>query len=183
MKSLKTVLAIALVFVTVFAITAPALAAYSTMYVAAGGIGPGETVRLRKTPSTSGTILANVPYGRAVQAEYYNSTWHRVTWAGYSGYMMSMYLTSTKPPEAGWLSWYGPVNLSKTSGEKVYIKNLQADLMKNGYDLAPYYDDGFFGEKTYQAVRTFQRDNMLDVDGIAGPETKSTLYALTHGNN
>lgn len=67
----------------------------ATMYVY--NIPTDETVNLRRNPSTSATVLVRVPYGQAVDATYYNSTWHSATYNGYSGYMMSTYLTSTNP--------------------------------------------------------------------------------------
>ncbi len=44
---------------------------------------------------------------------------------------------------------------------------------------APYYSgavDGILGPKTDQAIRSYQADNGLKVDGIAGPMTKTKLY-------
>ena len=67
----------------------------ATMYVY--NIPTDETVNLRKTASSNGTILVRVPYGKPVQASYYNSTWHSATYNDYSGYIMSKYLTSTNP--------------------------------------------------------------------------------------
>lgn len=67
----------------------------ATMYVY--NIPTNETVNLRKTASSNGTILVRVGYGKAVQANYYNLTWHSATYNGYSGYIMSKYLTSTDP--------------------------------------------------------------------------------------
>ena len=67
----------------------------ATMYVY--NIPTNETVNLRKTPGSTGTILVRVGYGKAVEASYYNATWHSATYNGYSGYIMSKYLTSTNP--------------------------------------------------------------------------------------
>ena len=67
----------------------------ATMYVY--NIPTNETVNLRKTASSSGTILIRVPYGKSVQASRYNETWHNATYYGYSGYIMSKYLTDTDP--------------------------------------------------------------------------------------
>lgn len=67
----------------------------ATMYVY--NIPTNETVNLRKTASSSGTVLVRVGYGKAVQASYYNSTWHSATYNGYSGYIMSKFLTATDP--------------------------------------------------------------------------------------
>ena len=71
----------------------------ATMYVY--NIPTNETVNLRKTPASDGTILVRVGYGKAVQANYYNSTWHSASYGGYSGYIMSKYLTSTNPSGGG----------------------------------------------------------------------------------
>lgn len=60
-----------------------------------------ETVNLRKTPSSSGTILVRVPYGKAVQASRYDSTWHSATYNNYSGYIMSKFLSETDPNGGG----------------------------------------------------------------------------------
>jgi Bacterial SH3 domain. len=88
------IIALVLAITCLMAIAAPALAAFSTMYV---NCPVGQTVRLRATASTSGTTLTNIPRGTAVQAEYYNSSWHKVKYGSYTGYMMSSFLSTTKP--------------------------------------------------------------------------------------
>jgi N-acetylmuramoyl-L-alanine amidase len=50
---------------------------------------------------------------------------------------------------------------------------LQALLHIKGYNVGPF--DGIFGGKTESAVRKFQCDNRLTVDGIAGPQTWGIL--------
>ena len=52
------------------------------------------------------------------------------------------------------------------------VEKLQRDLTKLGYKLAA---DGIFGSKTDQAVRHFQRDRHLEVDGIVGPKTRAAI--------
>jgi N-acetylmuramoyl-L-alanine amidase len=51
---------------------------------------------------------------------------------------------------------------------------LQAILHCKG--TSPGAIDGIFGAKTRSAVRTFQRQNNLQVDGIAGPQTFQMLF-------
>ena len=56
------------------------------------------------------------------------------------------------------------------------VKELQSALMLLGYDLGKCGADGIFGRKTQAAVRAFQKDERIQVDGIAGPVTYSRLY-------
>ena len=51
------------------------------------------------------------------------------------------------------------------------VKTLQQKLISMGYDLGAAGADGIFGPKTEAAVRQFQKDQGLAVDGIAGPNT------------
>jgi hypothetical protein len=54
------------------------------------------------------------------------------------------------------------------------IEHLQQALMAAGH-LAEDEDDGWFGERTEEAVRAYQRAQDLVVDGLAGPKTRSAL--------
>ena len=53
-----------------------------------------------------------------------------------------------------------------------YVYNLQIGLGIGA--------DGIFGSGTDSAVRTFQSNNGLTVDGYAGDATKTKLWALKH---
>lgn len=55
------------------------------------------------------------------------------------------------------------------------VKEMQKNLIKLGYDLGAYADDGDFGSKTDEAVRKFQKDNRLTVDGEYGPLSKAAM--------
>ena len=57
------------------------------------------------------------------------------------------------------------------------VKALQSGLIRLGYDLGRWGADGDFGDATEAAVRAFQRNHSLDVDGIAGPKTIAQLEA------
>jgi len=56
------------------------------------------------------------------------------------------------------------------------VRLLQSKLESLGYDVGPI--DGIFGPQTEQAVREFQKDNDLVVDGIVGEETFAALERL-----
>lgn len=57
------------------------------------------------------------------------------------------------------------------------IQNL---LLKIGYDPGPI--DGIFGLRTEEAIKQFQRNNGLTVDGIIGPNTHRVLQRFLSGN-
>ena len=56
-----------------------------------------------------------------------------------------------------------------------YVRILQTLLLENGYGLPKYGADGDFGSETENAVKKYQRENGLKVDGIAGPATWGKL--------
>jgi len=57
------------------------------------------------------------------------------------------------------------------------IETVQAALRRAGY---PVTVDGYFGPHTHGAVRAFQDDNDLHVDGLVGPQTWQALNARLH---
>jgi len=57
------------------------------------------------------------------------------------------------------------------------VSELQKRLTQLGFVLGPV--DGIFGSKTEAAVRRYQKERGLKVDGIAGPETIKDLKLLT----
>jgi len=65
-----------------------------------------------------------------------------------------------------------------SSGDEV--KKLQQSLINAGYDLGEA--DGIFGEKTQAAVKKYQQDNGLSVDGIAGNNTLGKLFSTASTN-
>jgi len=70
----------------------------------------------------------------------------------------------------------GYVNLRFGSKGSEVVK-LQQALKNKGYYNSTI--DGSFGRITERAVINFQKDNRLIVDGIAGKQTQSALYAST----
>lgn len=55
------------------------------------------------------------------------------------------------------------------------VKSLQKKLLQIGYYLGSYGADGDYGDATVIAVRKFQKDNSLAVDGEAGPNTLAAV--------
>lgn len=65
-------------------------------------------------------------------------------------------------------------NLSMGSGGEE-VRKLQNALMSAGYDVGSGGADGKFGPATSAAVKKYQKDKGLSVDGIAGRNTMSAL--------
>lgn len=59
------------------------------------------------------------------------------------------------------------------------VRKIQAVLQKIGYDVGPI--DGIFGSNTEEAVKRFQLNNGLVVDGIIGPKTYELLNKFILG--
>jgi peptidoglycan hydrolase-like protein with peptidoglycan-binding domain len=55
------------------------------------------------------------------------------------------------------------------------VQEIQELLTKLNYDIGPKGVDRFFGPKTESAVKKFQQDNNLVVDGISGKKTLEML--------
>jgi len=56
-----------------------------------------------------------------------------------------------------------------------YVTLLQTKLLQKRYDLGKYGIDGDFGSATLKAVKQFQSDHGLTVDGIVGEKTWAAL--------
>lgn len=69
---------------------------------------------------------------------------------------------------------YSKYPILKKGNKGEYVKILQTKLVEKGYD--PKGVDGIFGPGCDAAVRKFQRDKKLVVDGCVGPKTWGALY-------
>ena len=92
--------------------------------------------------------------------------------------MMSSFLSSTNPADSGWINRYGAGVMNSANGTHTQVMHLQSDLTTLGYDVGSSGVDGYYGPDTTEAVKQFQRDYNLTVDGKAGPQTKAILYDL-----
>lgn len=176
MKGTKKLTALSLVIVSILAIALPALA-YIWAYV---NVPAGETVNVRDWPD--GNVVFTLPRGTQVDVQAYaNPTWSKVVVPGYSGeyYIKSEFLSPT-PPAAAWIERYGSETLKYAPNSyNKYVVNLQRDLHSAGYTSVTKAD-GYFGTITENAVKAFQRNNNLTVDGLVGEKTKKALWNKLH---
>lgn len=59
------------------------------------------------------------------------------------------------------------------------VKKLQQTLINAGYNVGSTGADGIYGTNTANAVKKYQADNGLTVDGVAGEQTLGSLYKNT----
>ena len=62
-------------------------------------------------------------------------------------------------------------NVLRVGSVGIEVKEMQTMLIALGYDCGSAGADGDFGQKTFQALRQYQRDKNLVVDGIYGPNS------------
>lgn len=175
-KNLFTkIVAMLLAMMSLMSIAIPAMASFSTMYV---NCPEGQTVRLRSSPSTSASVVINIPYATAVQAEYYNSNWYYVSYGNNTGYMMSSFLTTSLPSgEYGFTPYLGGTGSSdnlRLGQSSTRVANLKRMLSQLGYYSGSITNS--FDEATENAVKSFQRAKGLTADGIAGKKTKLKIW-------
>ena len=74
--------------------------------------------------------------------------------------------------------YYGDVSMPtlRKGSSGADVKELQILLIKAGYSCGKYGTDGKFGESTLEAVKAFQTDRGLAVDGVVGVNTWKKLY-------
>lgn len=82
------------------------------------------------------------------------------------------------PLEKGW--YFGPKSGPKESVSGYYshrkdLKTLQRKLLNLGYAEVGAID-GYYGPKTEQAIKNFQKDKKLKVDGLAGVKTWNAAF-------
>lgn len=134
------------------------------------------SLRLRNNHDTSGTVLTSMPDGTEVVCSDYNSTWTHTSYGMYEGYAMKQFLNKIEDAEY-WQWEFGLKNLYNGCSKSIFVKRAQKMLVH--YNCLADPDgtacDGVFGDKTEAAVRTFQKNCNLSVDGIIGPATKKAL--------
>ncbi|GAA3786898.1 hypothetical protein GCM10023083_23490 [Streptomyces phyllanthi] len=87
-----------------------------------------------------------------------------------------------EPPTAPWISectHYSGNGLTRRGNSGKRVLQVQCILTKRGYGVGSSGVDGEFGPGTESAVRSFQADKGLAVDGIVGRETWVALRGTT----
>ena len=106
-----------------------------------------------------------------------------VTGVADSGTQQLLYSSSARPASGSSSSGSG----TSTGYRLLYwgcrgdaVKRLQQALIDAGYKSYVRSADGIYGQWTYDAVRAYQKDVGLSVDGIAGKNTQNKLYGTKY---
>lgn len=176
-KIFTRIIAIALVAVSIMAVANVTYATSITAYV---NVPAGQTVNVRDWPD--GNILFTLKRGTMVTiVAAADPTYDEVSISGKSGtyFIMRKFLSQTKPVDE-WIERYGSSTLQYSPNSySSYVKNLQKDLRSAGYTSISKAD-GYFGNITLNAVKKFQKNNGLTVDGKVGNQTKKALWNKLH---
>jgi murein L,D-transpeptidase YcbB/YkuD len=139
-----------------------------------------DVLNVRAEPKTSGTILVQLKTGTTVYVISKTGDWYKVTFVldgqSYTGYAHADYITITnsditKPA----CPYTEPTSTMKSGSAGDGVKWVQWHLYKLGYLSKSSDIDGDFGSTTLSAVKKFQEDKGLDVDGVVGSGTRSKL--------
>lgn len=123
--------------------------------------------------------------------------WYIIEARGVNYGVVKTKLNSRKPDRWGWMTKYfdydnTTTNTSKEEtstklGSRILkkgmsgndVKELQNRLIALGYSLPKYGADGDYGTETVNAVKAFQKDKGLTVDGEFGPKSLAALEAAS----
>ena len=173
---------------------------YSSSAKSAGSTTPSDYVTLSRSNRYNAAV---VPLQRRLKAlgyltgsvdGYYGSNTYRavrnfqsrngITVTGTAdAYTQQVLYSSSAKPASGSSASTG----SSTTGYRLLywgckgdaVKRLQQALLNAGYKQVRAAD-GIYGQWTYDAVKAFQKDNGLAVDGMAGKNTQNKLYGTNY---
>lgn len=153
----------------------------ATAVVATAG---NRTLNFRSQPNTAGAyFIAAIPHGEVLPVFSIGDTWCRVQYKGRQGYVMTEFLSISKPGEApapsaappsGQPSGYTTLRMDSRDGEGNLVTLLQQRLKALHYSVAV---DGIFGIGTHDAVVAFQQINNLKTTGVADEAMQKLLYS------
>lgn len=145
-----------------------------------GGTTTTTTARASSEVEASPTVIANVQseLRRAgYEIDAVSGTMDAQTRAAIVDYQLSSGLSATGVPSEFLLAHMRGSGKADTKSRTQLLRNVQQELNERGYDAGPA--DGAFGPKTRTAIRTYQSDAGLAVNGEADEELLARLRSDT----
>lgn len=146
------------------------------------GVYIGDGLAVESTPKWADGVQITAVHNIGTKAGYNGRAWTKHGKLPYLTYEATQATTPiTKPTTASADENKndGLVLPTLKNGSKgPSVKALQILLIGNGYSCGSYGADGDFGSGTDNAVRSFQKTNGLDMDGIVGPASWNKLLGV-----
>lgn len=141
-----------------------------------GVVSVSSSLNLRKTASTSATILSTLKNGTSVTILSESNGWYKIRVAtGIEGYAKKTYIKDATTTAASAIT--APTTTLRSGMRSNDVLKLQTRLKELKYFSSNC--TGYFGAITVEAVKAFQKANGLTVDGIAGTATISKMFGTT----
>ncbi|MCL1964503.1 MAG: peptidoglycan-binding protein, partial [Firmicutes bacterium] len=123
-------------------------------------------VRLRKQAHTGSDTLATISGGTEIVVLGASGGWTKTKYNGHTGYVAAENLMELTR------SGYYPL---REGDENPYVREMQKRLADLGYYEGSA--DGKYGASTLTAVKSFQKNNNIKQDGVAGGETQRIMFS------
>ena len=127
-------------------------------------------LNMRKAASKTSNIISRIRSGSLVQVLSADKDWTNISFDGIEGYVVSDYLVIT---QSGVTAEYSPLKSGDRGDE---VLNLKKRLYELGYLRTSKLNDRYI-QSTVDAVREFERQNGLTIDGAADSEMLKLLYS------
>ena len=195
MKKMKRFIALALMAITLMAVTSPALAVYNVKendYI----VLTSDYVNFRKGPGTNYETISNTTYRKNTiwkvinPATNSNNQWYKINVPSYGSAYVRQDMCGMASAQAAANERYSSATFYKTGNWKAYFMAVQQDM--NAYcdekNTATWLalkvtPDGAYGNLTENLVLAVQRAFSLTADGIVGGNTKTKLYEWMRQEN
>jgi hypothetical protein len=145
-----------------------------------GKVNVSDSLNIRTEANSSSDVLVQLKPDAQVYIISRTGDWYKVTFAldgkTYTGYAHSDYIVITNSDVTREKCPYTePTSSVKNGSTGEGVKWVQWHLLKLGYLTKTSDIDGSFGPTTLAAVKKYQTDKKLDVDGIVGSGTRTQL--------
>ena len=140
---------------------------------------------VRAQPNSESDTIHFIKSGEKVTVLQKVNEWYNVLCEnGAKGYVYAQFIRLGEGGATADTGVVIPQNILNLGDRGTEVRSMQQALSNHGYYKGSI--DGIFGPGTLRAVKSFQRDNRLTVDGIVGQSTIRSLFgdaAITDSND
>lgn len=137
------------------------------------GVYIGDGLAVECTPKWDNGVQITAVHNIAEKQGYNGRTWRRHGKLPYVQYIVEPKKEEAKKESANKVTV--ELSMLKKGAKGEEVKTLQTLLKSKSYNIGEWGVDGDFGQATKYAVEDFQAEAGLDIDGIVGKDTWTTL--------